>query len=120
MRIAAPDEGKERIFPVMTAHISRDEMFEWFPHPLHHITDPWAEPEPSYAVFVQLESGHYAVAIWGEMSSQLKLHIMKDTDPTEFLAAFFREVPLPFDRIIWTRDDARLPQPVAAKRVAVK
>lgn len=117
MRIANPDELKEPAYPVLTATISESELAAWFPVPFHHITDPQEAAEPSKAALVRLDAGDYFVLYFGEISKQLMLRIPSKTDASEFLSAFFREIPLPRARIVWRREDARIPRHVAAKRV---
>jgi hypothetical protein len=93
----------------MTARVSEDELSRWFPVPFHNITDPEATPEPSKGALLKLGSGAYFVLYWGELSNQLTLQIPKTTNASDFLAAFFREVPLPASRILWRRAGTRLP-----------
>ena len=109
MRVARPDELKSVAVPVMTARVSEDELSKWFPVAFHDITDPEETPEPSKGALLKLGSGAYFVVYWGELSNQLTLQIPKTTDASDFLAAFFREVPLPTSRVLWRRADARLP-----------
>ncbi|HKR64858.1 MAG TPA: hypothetical protein VJZ00_14085 [Thermoanaerobaculia bacterium] len=117
MRAAKPDELKTHAYPVLTAAISEAELSKWFPISLDHITDPQEAPEPSKAALVKLDAGEYFVLSYGELSNQLMLRIPTSTDPSVFLDALFREVPLPRGRIVWRRQDARLPRNFAAKTV---
>lgn len=119
MRRASPDELKEQAFPVMTAQLSEVELGEWFPVSFDEINDPWAAPEPSLGALVSLESGEYVVLDYGRDSSQLIVRIPANLDPTAFLVSFFREIPMPRARILWHREDAKLPKTVAAKRVSI-
>jgi len=118
MRVGKPDELKVQAFPVLTARISETELSKWFPVSFHYLTDPQETPEPSKAALIRLEQGEYFVLYWGELSKQLKLEIPAATDPSGFLDAFFREVPLPRGRILWRRQGARLPRHIAAKTVS--
>jgi len=118
MRVGKPNELRVPAFPLLTARISEAELTEWFPVPFHSITHPQETAEPSKAALVRLDQGEYFVLYWGEWSKQLKLEIPSATNPSQFLDAFFREVPLPRTRIIWRREDARLPPRIAAKRVS--
>lgn len=118
MRVGEPDELKVRAFPVLTARISDRELSKWFPVPFHDLKDPQETPEPSKAALIRLDQGEYFVLYWGEWSKQLKLEIPAATDPSRFLDAFFREVPLPRARILWRRQGARLPRRLAAKTVS--
>ena len=118
MRVGRPDELRVQAFPVLTARISETELAKWFPVPFHYLTDPQETPEPSKAALIRLDQGEYFVLYWGELSKQLKLEIPAATDPSGFLDAFFREVPLPRGRILWRRQGTRLPRHVAAKTVS--
>ena len=119
MRVGKPSELKTPAFPVLTARISEAELSKWFPVRFHYITDPEETAEPSKAALIRLEEGEFRVLYWGEWSKQLKLEIPSTTDPSRFLNALLREVPLPRTRIIWRRSDARLPRNIAAKRVSL-
>jgi hypothetical protein len=118
MRVGKPEELRVPAFPVLTARISEAELSKWFPVPFHHLTDPQETPEPSKAALIRLEQGEYFVLYWGELSKQMKLEIPAATDPSGFLDAFFREVPLPRGRILWRRQGTRLPRRIAAKTVS--
>lgn len=119
MRTARPTELKTHAYPVLTAAISEDELSRWFPVRFHHITDPQEAAEPSRAALIKLDSGHYFVLYYGELSNQLMLRIPTSTDGSAFLSSLFREVPLPRARIVWRRQDARLPRNVAAKTASI-
>jgi hypothetical protein len=119
VQVAKANELKENALPVLTARVSETELEKWFPFEFHRMTHPQEVPEPSKAALVRLETGDYFVLFWGELSKQLMLRIPATTDASDFLAAFFKEVPLPRRRILWRRSDARLPRHIAAKRIAV-
>ena len=118
MRVAKPNELKTHAYPVLTARISESELSNWFPVPLQDITDPQEAPEPSKAALIKLDAGEYFVLYYGELSKQLMLRIPQATDASAFLSSFFGEVPLPRRRILWRREDARLPRHIAAKQVS--
>ena len=115
MRGANPNELETHAYPVLTAAISEAELARWFPVAFQHITDPQEAPEPSKAALIKLDAGDYVVLSYGELSNQLMLRIPTSTDAATFMDALFREVPLPRARIIWRRQDARLPRHIAAK-----
>lgn len=119
MRAAKADELKVNAFPVLTARVSATELSKWFPVELHTLTHPQEVPEPSKAALIKLDTGEYFVLFWGEISKQMMLRIPSATDASQFVNAFFKEVPLPRRRILWHRDDVRLPKTVAAKRLSV-
>jgi hypothetical protein len=119
MRRAKPDELKERAFPVMTVRLSETELGNWFPISFDEINDPLAAPEPSLGALVSLDAGEYVVLDYGRDSNQLIVRIPADVDATSFLTSFFREIPMPRARVLWRREDAKLPGTVAAKRIGI-
>ena len=118
MRPAKPTELKANALPVLTARISEAELAKWFPVTFQHIEDPQEAAEPSKAALIKLDDGYYFVLYYGEISNQLTLRIPETTDGSAFLSALLREVPLPRARILWRREDARLPRHIAAHRVS--
>jgi hypothetical protein len=118
MRLAKPNELKTHALPVLTARVSEAELAKWFPVSFQHIDDPQEAPEPSKAALIKLDEGDYFVLYYGEISSQLTLRIPESTDASAFLNVFLREVPLPRTRILWRREDARLPRHIAAHRIS--
>lgn len=119
MQVAKPDELTTHAYPVLAAAVSEAELSTWFPVAFHRISDPQEAPEPSKAAVVKLDTGEYFVLYYGELSNQLMLRIPTSIDASAFLAALFREVPLPTARIVWRRQDARLPRHIAAKTVTL-
>jgi hypothetical protein len=117
MRAAKPNELKTHALPVLTARISETELAKWFPVTFQQIDDPQEAAEPSKAAVIKLDDGDYFVLYYGEISNQLTLRIPESTDGSAFLSALLREVPLPRTRILWRREDARLPRHIAAYSV---
>lgn len=120
MRVAQPNELKTHAYPVLAAAISKTELSKWFPVPFQQVSDPQEAAEPSKAALIKLDAGEYFVLYYGELSNQLMVRIPSSTDASTFLDAFFREVPLPRARIVWRRQDARLPRHIAAKTLALR
>lgn len=117
MRAAEPRELQSHAYPVLAAAISEDELVQWFPVTFQHVTDPQEAAEPSKAALIRLDEGDYFVLYYGELSNQLTLRIPTSVNASAFLASLFREVPLPRARIVWRRQDATLPNHIAAKTV---
>jgi hypothetical protein len=117
MRAAEPNDLTTHAYPVLAAAISEQELSEWFPVPFQAVTDSQETAEPSKAALITLEAGDTFVLYYGELSNQLTLRIPTSVDPSAFLNALFREVPLPRARIVWRRQDAQLPKHIAAKTV---
>jgi hypothetical protein len=103
----------------MTARLSEAELGKWFPVPFDEINDPWAAPEPSLGALVSLDAGEYVALDYGKESNQLIVRIPANLDPSSFLVSFFREIPMPRTRVLWSRADAKLPRTVAAKRMGI-
>jgi len=118
VRVAKPNELKSHAFPILSAQISEAELSKWFPVRFQQIDDPQEAPEPSKAALIRLDTGDYFVLYYGKISKQLTLRIPEAIDGSAFLSALFREVPLPRTRILWRREDARLPRHIAANRVS--
>src|SRR5438477_3834403 len=118
MRVARPHELTSHAYPVLTAAISEAELSKWFPVTFQNITDPQEAAEPSKAALIKLRTGDCFVLYYGHLSNQIMLRIPTSTNASEFLDALLREVPLPRSRIVWRRQDARLPRHIAAKTVA--
>src|SRR5687768_4829030 len=119
MRRARPSELKEQAFAVITARLSEAELATWFPVAFDEINDQWAAPEPSLGALVSLDAGEYVVLDYGRESNQLIVRIPANLDATSFLASFFGEIPIPRARVLWHREDAKLPRIIAARRVGV-
>jgi hypothetical protein len=116
MRRAKPNELQTRVVPALTAQVTESELREWLPVRFDAIDDPLATPEPTLGALVQLRSGGYVVVYYGKESGQLQVEIPADTsDSSAAVEAFFREVPLPTDRVLWHRDDVRLPTPTLTR-----
>ena len=109
MRAAKPRELRTHASPVLTARLSETELRKWFPVSFQAITDPEATPEPSKGALIKLDAGYLVVLYFGEISKQLIVEIPASVDPSELLAAFFHEVPLPRSRVLWHRAGAKLP-----------
>lgn len=117
MRAANPNELNSHAYPVLAAAVSEEELAKWFPVPFHEITDPQEAAEPSKAALIRLESGDCCVVYYGSLSNQLTLRIPTSVNASAFLDALLQEVPLPRGRILWRRQDVRLPKHIAAKTV---
>lgn len=120
MRRAHSNELTTRAEPILTARLSRDELETWIPVQFDFIDDPDQTPEPSFGGLIELDAGGYVVIYYGMESGQLRVEIPNTEDPSEAVDAFFAEVPLPRDRVLWHRGDVRIPTgDEPANRVAV-
>src|SRR5205814_8723913 len=96
---------------IITARMSEAELTKWFPVRFDEINDPLAAAEPSKGALVQLKSGTYVVLFYGKESKQLIVEMPEPTkDPSSFLDAFFKEVPVPRSRVLWHRAGVKVPK----------
>jgi hypothetical protein len=127
MRRAKPDELNEDAKPIALLQLSEDRLRELFPVEFSQV-DPLAAAEPSIGSLVQLDSGSYAVVMYGKSSGETEVSMPVSAPLARYWAAFLREVPLIKNEIVWTsakiapraaaRPSPRKPQP--AKTAAMK
>ena len=103
MRRASPEELNENARPVALLRLSQDRLRELFPVELSE-TDPLSAPEPSIGGLVQLDSGPYAVVIYGKGTGETEVSMPVSAPLARYWAAFLREVPLIASEIVWTSD----------------
>src|SRR3954453_10787361 len=97
MRRAKPDELNEDAKPIALLQLSEGRLRELFPVEFSEV-DPLAAAEPSIGSLVQLDSGLYAVIMYGKVTGQTEVSMLF---PAHWLA-FLREVPLSTNEIVWT------------------
>jgi len=105
MRRARPDELNEDARPIALLRLSKDRLEELFPVELSE-ADPLSAAEPSISALVQLESGPYAVVLYGKVSGEVEVSLPVSAPVTRHWAAFLREVPLIAEEIVWTSDSS--------------
>src|SRR4051812_24059593 len=116
MRRASPDELNEDAKPVALLRLSQDRLRELFPVELSE-ADPLSGPEPSIGGLVQLDSGPYAVVVYGKSTGETEVSMPVSAPLARYWAAFLREVPLIANEIVWTSDKvARQPTPRPSPR----
>jgi hypothetical protein len=103
MRRARPDELNEDARPIALLRLSKDRLEELFPVELSD-ADPLSAAEPSIGGLVQLESGPYAVVMYGKVSGEAEVSLPVSAPLARHWAAFLREVPLIAKEIVWTSD----------------
>src|SRR3954465_8272700 len=101
MRRASPDELNEDAKPVALLRLSQDRLRELFPVELSE-ADPLSAPEPSIGGLVQLDSGPYAVVVYGKSTGETEVSMPVSAPLARYWAAFLREVPLIANEIVWT------------------
>jgi hypothetical protein len=105
MQNAKPEELREETVVVLQAKIGEPQLHQLFPVKLEEL-DPLAEPEPSVGALVRLNSGDLIVVTYGRETDTLSLQMPESEPAARILAAFFEEVPLWRENIIWSVDTA--------------
>lgn len=99
MRAARPHELKEEAVPALKIQLPQDELAKLFPIRMKDI-DPLIEPEPSKGILIRLNSGDYAVLIYGKLSETLTVLAVQANLPRT-VESLLDEVPIPHQKIIW-------------------
>ena len=102
MRRAKPDELTEDAKTIALLQLSERRFRELFPIEFSEV-DPLAAAEPSIGSLVQLDSGPYAVVMYGKSTGQTEVSMRLLTD----WSAFLLEVPLLANEIVWTAATSR-------------
>jgi hypothetical protein len=111
MRVAKPNELNSYAMPVLTAHLTENELSKWIPVRFTDINDPLAVPEPSMDALMKLASGKYVVLSYGKKSQTLFVRAPETGDLSAYVRDFFSEVPLPRSRVTWRKAGVSLPTP---------
>jgi hypothetical protein len=102
MRRAKPDELNKDAKTIALLQLSEKRLRELFPVEFSEV-DPLAAAEPSIGSLVQLDSGPYAVVMYGKYTGQTEVSMPVITD----WPAFLHEVPLRANDIVWTATVSR-------------
>ena len=105
MRRAEPHELNARAVPVLVATLSKKEVGKLFPVRFDDM-DPFSEPEPSQGALVQLESGPFAVIVWGKSTGNLTVSLPEKADTRKVIEALLAEAPVSAKAITWRADEA--------------
>jgi hypothetical protein len=103
MRRAKPYELNEDAKPIALLQLSEERLCQLFPIEFSEV-DPLAAAEPSIGSLVQLDSGFYAVVMYGKRTGQTEVSIPVSAPPAPHWTAFLREVPLLANEIVWTAE----------------
>jgi len=103
VRRASPEELNEDARPIALLRLSKDRLEELFPIELSD-ADPLSTAEPSIGGLVQLNSGPYAVVIYGKITGETEVSLPVSAPMARHWAAFLCEVPLGAKEIVWTSD----------------
>jgi RNA polymerase sigma factor (sigma-70 family) len=107
MRRAKPDELNEDAKPIALLQLSEDRLRELFPVEFSE-ADPLSAAEPSIGSLVQLDSGPYAVVMFGKSTGETEVSMPISAPLARYWAAFLREVPLIANEILWTSEKVGL------------
>jgi len=106
MRRASPNELNEDARPIALLRPSKNRLEELFPIEFSE-ADPLSAAEPSIGGLVQLESGPYAVVMYGKVSGETEVSLPVSAPIARHWAAFLREVPVVAKEIVWTTDNVK-------------
>jgi hypothetical protein len=108
MRRARPEELNEDARPIALLRLSKDRFEELFPVEMSD-SDPLSAAEPSIGGLVQLDSGPYAVVVYGKTSGEAEVSLPVSAPMPRQWKAFLSEVPLATREIVWTSDKVAPP-----------
>ena len=114
MRRAKPEELNEDAEPIALLQLSEDRLHELFPVDFIE-ADPLSAAEPSLGSLVQLDSGPYAVVMYGKSIGETEVSMPVSVPLARYWAAFLREVPLIDNEIVWTSAKVVGPHMTASK-----
>ncbi|MEA2236226.1 MAG: hypothetical protein QOC81_950 [Thermoanaerobaculia bacterium] len=103
MRRARPEELNEDAKLIALLQLSEDRLRELFSIELSE-ADPLSAAEPSIGGLVQLDSGPYAVVVYGKITGETEVSLPVSAPLAKHWTAFLREVPLVAQEIVWTSD----------------
>lgn len=106
MRRARPEELNEEAKPIALLRLSKARFEELFPVEMSD-TGPFSAAEPSIGGLVQLDSGPYAVVVYGKASGEAEVSLPVSALMPRQRKAFLREVPLAAKEIVWTSDKVK-------------
>jgi hypothetical protein len=118
MRRAKPDELTQDANVIALLQLSEDRLRELFPVDFTEV-DPLAAAEPSIGSLVQLDSGPYAVVMYGKSMGEAEVSMPVSAPLARYWAAFLREVPLIANEIVWTSVKVG-PRPAAGPSLRAK
>jgi hypothetical protein len=106
MRRARPSELKEDAVPALVLSIDPRRLRELFPVRFSRV-DGFAEPEPSKGALIQLDSGPYAVVMYGTETRRATISFPAASDVRRALAALLRETSIDREEIEWIEESAK-------------
>jgi hypothetical protein len=105
MRRARAAEMNEDAVPVLVLSVDERRLRELFPVRFSRV-DALAEPEPSTGALIQLDSGPYAVVMYGKETGRATISFPATSDVRRALAALIRETPIRRNEVEWIDEPA--------------
>jgi hypothetical protein len=105
MRRARPSELKEDAVPALVLSVDPRRLRDLFPVRFSRV-DSLAEPEPSKGALIQLDSGPYAVVMYGTETRRATISFPAASNVRRTLTALLRETPIHRDEIEWIEESA--------------
>jgi len=107
MRRAAAHELNEDVIPALVLDVTEQRLRELFPVPFSSV-DSSAEPEPSIAALVELETGGYCVVTFGLVTHHATISFPEAADVSRMAASLCREIDIRKNEVQWAATDARV------------
>ncbi len=105
MRRAQALELNEDAVPTLVLEVSERRLKELFPVNFSAV-DSLAEPEPSTAALVQLESGAYCVVTYGAITHRATISFPVTVEARRAAASVIREAGVRKDEVRWIAEHA--------------
>lgn len=106
MRRARATEMNEDAVPALVLSVDERRLRELFPVRFSRV-EPLAEPEPSTGALIQLDSGPYAVVMYGKETGRATISFPATADVRRALAALVREIAIQRSEIEWVDEPAK-------------
>jgi hypothetical protein len=100
---AEPKELNREVVPVIEAHLSENQVSRLVPVEMVQL-DALAEAEPSLGALLRLETGQYAVVVYGTETQTLSLRLPEDEVSRKAIETALTEIRIPAAAISWRRE----------------
>lgn len=106
MRRARAAEMNEDAVPALVLSVDERRLRELFPVRFSRV-NAFAEPEPSTGALIQLDSGPYAVVMYGKETGRATISFPATADVRRALAALIRETTIRRSEVEWVDEPAK-------------
>jgi hypothetical protein len=96
----------EDAVPALVLSVDERRLRELFPVRFSRV-DALAEPEPSTGALIQLDSGPYAIVMYGKETGRATISFPATADVGRALAALIRETTIRRNEIEWVDEPAK-------------